>query len=86
MDLDSWLVSRSAIADFTREMVAMGIQYLGICCGNRACYIRTMAETLGRVTPASKYSPDMTQHFSQIAKGDTAFNNKMWNASYGQKA
>ena len=71
------------MADFTREMVAMGIQYLGICCGNRACYTRTMAETLGRKTPASKYSPDMSQHFSQINKEDFKFTNKLWYATYG---
>ena len=44
----------------------MGIQYLGLCCGNQAHYMRTMAETLGRSPPASKYSPDMTLHFSRI--------------------
>ena len=44
----------------------MGIQYLGLCCGNQAHYMRTMAETLGRSPPASKYSPDMTQHFSTM--------------------
>ena len=30
--------------------------------------IRTMCETLGRRPPASRYSPDMSQHISVIAK------------------
>ena len=32
--------------------------------------MRTMAETLGRSPPASKYSPDMTQHFSTMSDSE----------------
>ena len=75
-------MSRTCIENVTKELQDIGVQYVGICCGNRAAYIRTMAETLGRKPPASKYSPDMSQHFSQIAGDATEFTNKKWNATY----
>ena len=46
----------------------MRIPFIGLCCGNVASYIRTMAETLGRQPEASKFSPDMSKHLSQIKK------------------
>jgi hypothetical protein len=42
----------------------MGVLYMGLCCGNRAFFTRSMAEALGRRPPASRYSPDMSKHFS----------------------
>ena len=44
----------------------IGVQYMGLCCGNQAHYTRVMSESLGRRPPATKYSPDMTQHFTQV--------------------
>lgn len=80
VDLDSWLCARNHIARFTKQMMEIGVQYIGICCGNRATYLRTMAETLGRQPPASRYSPDMSQHISAISKvGDKdSFTKKSW--------
>lgn len=63
VNLDAWASSREDIARFTAEAQEIGVQYIGLCCGNCAHYIRTMAETLGRSTAASKYSPDMSMHF-----------------------
>lgn len=65
-ELNAWLCSRSHFADFGKEMKALGVQYMGVCCGNQAQYIRAMAEALGRRPPASKYSPDMSQHLSVL--------------------
>ena len=66
VNLDCWLCSRDHISEFTRELQEIGVQYVGLCCGNRSNNIRTMAEALGRSPPASKYSPDMSQHLSRI--------------------
>ncbi|XP_023930843.1 betaine--homocysteine S-methyltransferase 1-like [Lingula anatina] len=58
-DLPAWQCSRTEIQEFAREARAIGIQYVGLCCGNASHYIREVAETLGRSPPASRYSPDM---------------------------
>jgi betaine-homocysteine S-methyltransferase len=48
--------------DFGREAYAMGIKYLGICCGAGPHHIRALAEGLGRRPEGSKYSVDMSKH------------------------
>ncbi|XP_014678828.1 PREDICTED: betaine--homocysteine S-methyltransferase 1-like [Priapulus caudatus] len=60
--LEAHLNSREQIAQFAKDCKEIGIQYVGLCCGNMACYIRTIAETLGRTPPASKYSPNMDEN------------------------
>lgn len=50
------MVTQTQVADFTRKAKDIGVQFLGLCCGNRAHYTRTMAEALGRVTPSSRYN------------------------------
>ncbi|ELU10764.1 hypothetical protein CAPTEDRAFT_200197 [Capitella teleta] len=65
-ELDPWLCTRRRIDEFTKELKEIGVQYLGLCCGNRAHFTRAMAEALGRKPPASRYSPDMSQHFSTM--------------------
>ncbi len=60
--LDPFMCTREEIGDFTRAADAMGIKYVGICCGAGPHHIRAMAEALGRHPPASKYSADMTRH------------------------
>lgn len=64
-DLDAWLCTRKAIHQLTQELIKLGVQYMGLCCGSRSHYLRAMAEELGRKPPASRYSPDMSQHLSQ---------------------
>ncbi|XP_077977731.1 betaine--homocysteine S-methyltransferase 1-like [Glandiceps talaboti] len=54
--------SRTDIAEFGVKCKELDIQYIGICCGNEACLTRTLAEQLGRVTPASRFSPEMSKH------------------------
>ena len=60
--LDPFVCTRDEIADFTRTAHAMGIKYLGVCCGAGPHHIRAMAEALGRTPPASRFTADMSRH------------------------
>jgi betaine-homocysteine S-methyltransferase len=60
--LDPFVCTRYELADFARAAHAMGVNYLGVCCGAGPHHIRSVAEALGRTPPASRYSPDMTKH------------------------
>lgn len=60
--LDPFTCNRYEIADFTRRARAAGVRYLGLCCGAAPHHVRAMAEALGRTTPASRYSEDMSKH------------------------
>jgi methionine synthase I (cobalamin-dependent) len=60
--LDPFTCNRYEISDFGREAYAMGVNYLGLCCGAGAHHVRSLAEGLGRVPPASRFSPDMSKH------------------------
>ncbi len=60
--LDPFTCNRYEIAEFTRDARALGVGYLGVCCGAAPHHIRSMAEALGRRPPASRYSPDMSRH------------------------
>lgn len=50
------------MAAFARKAHALGINYIGVCCGGAPHYVRAMAEALGRTVPASTYSPAMELH------------------------
>lgn len=60
--LDPFTCTRFEVADFAREAYALGVRYLGVCCGAGPHHVRAMAEALGRTPPASRYSPDMSKH------------------------
>jgi betaine-homocysteine S-methyltransferase len=60
--LDPFTCNRFEIAEFGREAYELGVRYLGVCCGAGPHHIRSLAEALGRDTPASRYSPDMSRH------------------------
>lgn len=62
-ELDAFCCARSDWADFAKACKEIGVQYVGICCGNSSRYFRKMAETLGRTPAASRYTPDMSRHF-----------------------
>ena len=61
-DLDAYLCNRETMADFARQARDMGVHYIGICCGAGPHYVRAMAEALGRQTPSSRFSPDLSKH------------------------
>jgi betaine-homocysteine S-methyltransferase len=60
--LDPFVCTRQEIFDFGKEAYALGIHYLGVCCGAGPHHIRALAESLGRKPPASRYSVDMSRH------------------------
>ena len=60
--LDPFMATRSEIFDFGREAFALGVRYLGVCCGAGPHHIRALAESLGRHPPASRYTVDMSRH------------------------
>jgi betaine-homocysteine S-methyltransferase len=60
--LDPFMATRSEIFDFGREAFALGVRYLGVCCGAGPHHIRALAESLGRHPAASRYSVDMSKH------------------------
>src|SRR6266851_578016 len=56
--LDPFTCNRWEIAEFTKAAYAMGVRYLGVCCGAGPHHIRAMAEALGRKPAASRYTED----------------------------
>jgi betaine-homocysteine S-methyltransferase len=60
--LDPFMATRSEIFAFGREAYALGVRYLGVCCGAGPHHIRALAEALGRHPPASRYTVDMSKH------------------------
>lgn len=60
--LDPFVCTRGEIFEFGREAFALGVHYLGVCCGAGPHHIRALAESVGRHPEASRYSPDMSRH------------------------
>jgi betaine-homocysteine S-methyltransferase len=60
--LDPFVCTRAEIFEFGKAAYALGVRYLGICCGAGPHHIRALAESLGRRPEASKYSVDMSKH------------------------
>jgi betaine-homocysteine S-methyltransferase len=62
IQLESFSCTRFEMADFARWAQGAGLDYVGVCCGGGPHHVRAMAEALGRVTPASRYSPAIELH------------------------
>jgi betaine-homocysteine S-methyltransferase len=60
--LDPFTCNRYELGEFTKAASALGVTYLGVCCGAAPHHIRSVAEALGRTPPASRYSADMSRH------------------------
>jgi betaine-homocysteine S-methyltransferase len=60
--LDPFTCTRDELAEFGKEALALGVGYLGVCCGAGPHHIRSLAEAIGRTPPASRYSADMSKH------------------------
>jgi betaine-homocysteine S-methyltransferase len=74
--LEPFLHNRFEMAAFARQAQAMGVNYIGICCGGAPHYVRAMAEALGRTVQASKYSPALELHpmiGTHVEEKDKAF-------------
>ncbi len=61
--LDPLYCNRYEIGAFAKEAYALGINYLGVCCGASPMLIRQVAEAVGLTTEASRYSENMANHF-----------------------
>ena len=44
--------------EFAREARALGVQYIGLCCGSTSNMLREIAVECGRKPPGLKYAPD----------------------------
>ena len=53
---------RFEMAEFASSARDLGVNYIGACCGAAPHHVRSMAESLGRTVPASRYSPDLSLH------------------------
>ncbi|HSW89193.1 MAG TPA: homocysteine S-methyltransferase family protein [Candidatus Saccharimonadales bacterium] len=62
LSLESFLYDRFAMADFAKKAKEIGVNYIGVCCGNSPAITRSVAEALGRTVAASKYSPAIELH------------------------
>jgi betaine-homocysteine S-methyltransferase len=62
IQLEPFQCTRFEMAEFALRAAAIGVGYIGICCGGGPHHVRAMAEALGRETPASRYSPAMELH------------------------
>lgn len=60
--LDPFTCTRTELGDFAAAAHALGVRYVGVCCGAGPHHIRAVAEAVGRATDASRYSPDMSKH------------------------
>ncbi len=61
--LDPVRTNRYEIRAFAAEAWKLGVKYLGVCCGAAPTDIREVAEAMGRIPPASRFSEDMSRHF-----------------------
>nr|KAG5706935.1 hypothetical protein BaRGS_021441 [Batillaria attramentaria] len=64
LDLACVQCSRGEIRDFAREIRNLGVQYVGLCCGNTSSLLREIAQVYGRNPPSSRYAPDLSQNFA----------------------
>ncbi len=62
LNLDPFVLTRFEMARYALDARAMGINFIGSCCGAAPHHIRAMAETLGRRVPNSKYAPALELH------------------------
>ena len=63
MNMSCTLCSREDIRKFAEEAKEIGVNYIGVCCGNSPAFTREVAEVFGRNPEASKYSPDMSLNY-----------------------
>jgi betaine-homocysteine S-methyltransferase len=60
--LDPFTCTRHELGEFAAAAYAVGVNYLGICCGAGPHHVRAVAEAVGQAPAASRYSPDMSKH------------------------
>ncbi|XP_076445495.1 S-methylmethionine--homocysteine S-methyltransferase BHMT2-like [Babylonia areolata] len=63
LDLGCVQSSRGDIRAFAREARALGVQYIGLCCGSSGHLLREIAVEYGRQPPSMKYAPNVEKSF-----------------------
>jgi len=63
-DLDHHTCTRYEFGDFAKEALALGVKYMGTCCGGAPHHVRAIAEALGRKPISSQFSANLALHFS----------------------
>lgn len=61
--LDPLSCNRYEIRDFATTAHALGVNYLGVCCGASPMLVREVAEAVGREPEAGRYRERMDRHF-----------------------
>ena len=62
LGLDPLTLTRDEMGAYATRARALGVNYIGSCCGSVAHHVRAMAEALGRRPPASAKSADLNRH------------------------
>src|SRR5260370_35046085 len=60
--LDPFTCTREELGEFATAALALGVRYLGICCGAEPHHGRAVPEAPGKVPSASRDSPAMSNH------------------------
>ena len=63
LNLTACLCSRIEITEFAETCKDIGIEYVGLCCGNCSIFTRIVAEVYDKNPPASRYAPNMSKHY-----------------------
>ena len=82
LDLSSCYCTREEIRKFAEECKTLGIQYVGLCCGNAPHFLREISVVYGKPAGALKYSPEMEKHY---IFGDEKKNDPYYNDMYKNK-
>lgn len=82
LDLSSCYCTREEIRKFAEESKSIGVQYVGICCGNAPHFLREVAAVYEKPAPALKYSPEIEKHF---IFGDEKKNDPYYTQTYKKK-
>lgn len=61
--LDPLYTNRYELGAFAADAHALGVNYLGVCCGASPMLIRQVAEAVGLTAEASRFSERMQNHF-----------------------
>lgn len=82
LDLSSCYCTREEIRKFAEESKSIGVQYVGLCCGNAPHFMREISAVYEKPAPALKYSPEMEKHF---IFGDEKKNDPYYTQTYKNK-
>jgi betaine-homocysteine S-methyltransferase len=87
-DLDGHTCTRYEFGDFAKEAVALGVKYIGTCCGAGPHHVRAIAEALGRKPISSQFSANLSLHFAfghKTSLTNTSEGTIEKNFNYGEK-